>query len=698
MSTIEFPDHPRLLLNAREIELIKERIAKHDWARAYWKQVQERADTVLEQSVVLPPRGGNWWHWYACPEHGGRLRTGKRIGDWEWEHTCSVGGEVFRGDTSAPKTDYDGCTLQGEHDGWSKVVLDLGLAYAISGRKDYANKAREILLAYADRYSTYPLHTIYGEDKIGGGRIGAQTLDESVWLIPVCQGADLVWDTLTEEDRKHLAEGLLLPAVTEVILPHKLGIHNIQCWKNSAVGLVGFLLGDRKLVQNAIENPERGFRQQMAKGVLPDGLWWEGAWGYHFYTMMSLWSLTEAARNCGIDLYEPAFKRMYDGPIRFAMPNLLLPAFNDSGTASVKGSASHYELAFRRFRDPEYCAVLETSNRITDKAFLYGEMSLPSTGARQRESVNYPESGYAILQRGQGEGATWLCLKYGPHGGGHGHPDKLSFVLCSKGEILGVDPGTAAYGLPIQNGWYKTSIAHNTLVVDGNSQAPAQGKCLAFGTESGVDYAQAEAGAIYDGVKFHRTVALVEEDLLVFLDQVESATEHTYDLAYHQSGAWAGTVSDQPFILEEKPGYAYLQDAVVRRVSEPAFLKVETRGKLSVNIGFLPEQPTEVITATGVGAHLNDRVPVAIFRRRASNTCFVWTVAIGRDEPSVRLLRTEDLEGNAVPGHVAAAVVVKREQGSLLVVANPSKDYLIVTLPDGTRQRMDQSVFVRALQ
>ncbi len=53
----------------------------------------------------------------------------------------------------------------------------------------------------------------------------------------------------------------------------------------------------------------------MRKGVSPDGVWWEGAWGYHFYTLSALWSLTEAARNCGINLYSDELKRMFDAPL-----------------------------------------------------------------------------------------------------------------------------------------------------------------------------------------------------------------------------------------------------------------------------------------------------------------------------------------------------------------------------------------------
>ena len=43
----------------------------------------------------------------------------------------------------------------------------------------------------------YPRHNTAGEDKVGGGRIMAQTRDESVWLIPAAWGYSLMRDTLT---------------------------------------------------------------------------------------------------------------------------------------------------------------------------------------------------------------------------------------------------------------------------------------------------------------------------------------------------------------------------------------------------------------------------------------------------------------------------------------------------------------------
>jgi hypothetical protein len=46
----------------------------------------------------------------------------------------------------------------------------------------------------------------------------------------MAQGADLVWETLSEADRQTLADKLFLPAARDVILPHRMGVHNIQNW------------------------------------------------------------------------------------------------------------------------------------------------------------------------------------------------------------------------------------------------------------------------------------------------------------------------------------------------------------------------------------------------------------------------------------------------------------------------------------
>jgi len=515
MAAGTLPEHPRLLFRAEVVPEIRQRA---------FGGVKRDTDSWLKKEIKLPDRGSQWYHWYACKKDGASLKT-----ESPTRHVCPVCGEVYTG------YPYDDVVLSGVHKGLAQGLLDCGVMFQLSGDRRYAAKGKEILLAYAQKYRDYKLHTTRGAEKIGGGRVGCQTLDEAMWLIPMAQGADLIWNTLSAAEQKLAADGLFRPAAVEVILRHKGGIHNIQCWKNSAVGLVGFLLGDNALIAEAIDNPDHGYRVQMAKGVSADGCWYEGAWGYHFFTMAAAWPLAEAARNCGINLYTADYQRLFDGPLMLAMPNGHLPAFNDSDEADVFRYASFYELALARYGDARYAGVVAKSRCDSLQTLIAGTAQLPAAPANQRGSRNFPASGYAILCHGD----TWLALKYGPHGGGHGHPDKLNFVLYSRGEIVAPDPGTAKYGVPVQKEWYRTTLAHNTLVVDERSQAEATGSCLGFVAGKRISAVWADAGPIYSGVKFQRAVALFGDDVLLFLDGIVSNTSHTFDIAYHNRGKFA---------------------------------------------------------------------------------------------------------------------------------------------------------------
>ena len=71
---------------------------------------------------------------------------------------------------------------------------------------------------------------------------------------------------------------------------------------------------------DAIDNPDRGFRAQIAKGVTDDGLWYEGSLGYHAYTMDAVWPLAEAARRAGMDLYRRSYAVVVGCPARAGFP------------------------------------------------------------------------------------------------------------------------------------------------------------------------------------------------------------------------------------------------------------------------------------------------------------------------------------------------------------------------------------------
>ncbi len=619
------PPHPRLLFNAAVIAQLRQRVQQEPWI-AQWKAFRSDFDKTLNTPVELPLRGGNWPHRYVCPTHGAALVQGRQIGPWQWEHICPVDNAILSSDPTKANRDFDGVVIGGIHTRYSMAILDAAILYQVTGDVRYARYARAILLGYAGCYRSYPLHTIGGNPEIGGGRIGSQSLDESVWLIPLAHGADLIWETLSDTDRQLLTDDLFLPAVRGVILPSNSGISNIQCWKNSAIGLTGFLLGDSELIKAAIDNPARGYHKQMAKGVLADGCWFEGAWTYHFYTLNAIWPLTEAARNCNINLYGEPLRKMFAAPINLATPGLILPAFNDSHEVNIRNGI--FELAYARYGDPVYLVALADSKRNDKMALWFGLPQLPSAKTTALSSRNAAASGYAILQHGAGKKATWLCLKYGPHGGNHGHPDKNSFILYTRGRVICPDPGARLYGSPLHKGWDKVTLAHNTLVVDEADQTEAVGQCLAFGSEQGCDFAMTEAGPIAKGVRFVRTAIMLNENLIVFVDQVSADKPHTFDLATHCNGEWLQPPPGAAIALPTKNGYQHLKTATLCRTDGTLTQTFVQTTNWRSSITLAGGEPTEVITATGVGDSVTDRIPMTIFRRKATQSTFVWALAL----------------------------------------------------------------------
>ncbi len=620
---LALPEHPRLLLTAAEVAEVKARAAANPVLQARLDGLIKDADNRLAQPISLPPRGGQWYHWYACKKDGANLRQLSAT-----QHECPVCKTVYSG------WPYDDVVLSNVHNDLSNRVKVLGLAYALTGDAKYADRCREVLLAYAGRYESYELHDINGKPNVGGGRVGPQTLDESTWLIPVCQGADLIWSRLSEADRDTLAAHLFRPAA-EVIRQHKMGIHNIQCWKNSAVGLVGLLLGDAELVSNAIRG-DSGFENQMAKGINLDGQWYEGAWGYHFYTMNAVIPLTEAGERCGLGLYAfqrdgRSFKLLFDGPLNLAMPNRVLPNYSDSGFVNVVGQASLYEVALRRYGDPRYAGLIAQTKGDSLEALLVGTRPLPSAPAGGGGTANYTAAGYAVLQSGDGLDATWACLKYGPHGGGHGHPDKLNVILYTQQKVLGIDPGTGKYGVPLHAGWQQASLAHNTLTVDEVNQTPTTGRCLAFVKEAGWSGVLADAGPVYTNLTYRRAAALVGPNLLIMLDMVKADKTRTYDLAWHEGGKWSTAPTGEALTMPDKPGYRYL-DGMVKLAGAAPLTDLDG---LKAGLAVASAQPGETWAGTGPGTTADVRVPCLLRRVKGEEAQVAWAIALDGQVPQV---------------------------------------------------------------
>jgi len=626
-------EHPFLLATRADLRAARQRAQRNDWARKSMDRILSQAKAALSRPVEIPDRGGQWTHWYACKKDGSGLQTVSPT-----EHRCPTCNAVYRGEP------YDSVVITHKHGQNSHDILVLGFAYGLTGDRSYAERAVQILMGYVAKYPGYTLHDRHGVVRVpsmvrslfDGARVGAQTLDEAVWLIPVVQGYDFVWDRLTESQRAEIAEKVLRPSA-ETIRQHFLGIHNIQCWKNSAVGLVGLVLGDEKLIAEAIDDPQRGFRRQIDGGVTKDGLWYEGSLGYHAYTMSAMWPLAVAAGNAGIDLFSDHYRLLYEAPIRLALPDGSSPGFNDSAGGPVQGLVNMYDLAYARWKKPIFGRLIRGQDRVRWESLLWGAETLPDGSVLPTTSDNLPAAGYAMLRVSPAAGSIdAVAVRYGMQGGGHGHPDKLNIVIHGAGELLALDPGSISYGAPLHREWYRTTIAHNTLCVDQTSQKPVDGTLEEWHVGELATTLVASAKDTTPGVTLRRSLTFrgsCPEKRSVLSDRFEAVSEqsHTYDWAFHCRGKLETDLNLSP--AAESPGTknGYQHIASVRQCRTDKDFTVEwTQGQSHLTLKMKGASGTTVYAGEGIGRNPTERVPMIIVRRRAKTTAFESTLIMKR--------------------------------------------------------------------
>jgi hypothetical protein len=151
-------------------------------------------------------------------------------------------------------------------------------------------------------------------------------------------------------------------------------------------------------------------------------------------------------------------------------------------------------------------------------------------------SLLLEESGYGIFRSGWEPDDFYGAVKFGEHGGGHGHFDKASLYVQAFGHPWLIDPG---YG---QRETYK----HNTVVVDGRDQAPATGRLLAWHQGDALDMIAVSHHA-YEDVSHRRAVFYLKPGMLLVADVLDplDGRPHAYDwmLQFNSDNGAAGETS-----------------------------------------------------------------------------------------------------------------------------------------------------------
>lgn len=180
---------------------------------------------------------------------------------------------------------------------------------------------------------------------------------------------------------------------------------------------------------------------------------------------------------------------------------------------------------------------------------------LPAGTRPARRPSLFPDAGMAILRDQDGRpDELWCRADHGPHGylsiAAHAHSDALAIEFRVGGVDLLADPGTYCYGAePMWRGWFRSTLAHNTLEVDGVDQSVAAGPHLwthqargelerATGLDGGpmAEWRAAHYGycRLRPPAVHHRSVRLDRRARrLTIEDRLDSAGTHDCRLAFH---------------------------------------------------------------------------------------------------------------------------------------------------------------------
>lgn len=451
----------------------------------FLKRLRETVSEIMEEPILVPKEGiANWLLYYYCPKCSVMLEFDRHDG---FHHRCPSCGQVFSGEP------YDSSWWATVNSRNYQGAYKAGLIWQITGERNYARRAIDIMVQYSRYYKDYAVH---GDIPYNGpGKSGAQTLDEANFLRAFAMAYDLTEDAMTQQERENIRDGLLLPGV-EFLADHRhMQLHNHEVIIHSAIAVIGLIFQKDQYVQMGVYGPY-GLLYQLEHGMLENHMWFEGAFGYHFYALTSFFEYEKFALHTEHShIGHPNYRAMMELLVSYLEPGFRIPMLNDTNYGHTGSSLFLYEFAYREMGGEKLCYILNelyrTMERDSMEAFIYGVDELPECSL---ELTNYHvepgNSGSTVLR---GDNGRYLLLKHDAYGGEHDHYDRLGISYLAYGKRISADLGTTGYGALLHYDFYKNTGSHNTVNIGQENQAPVNGKLTRYEEKDGIVYVEAEA-------------------------------------------------------------------------------------------------------------------------------------------------------------------------------------------------------------
>lgn len=507
--------------NARELADLAQR---QPWAQAALAALAERLEPMRRHGVAVPPPepATAWRHLHLCSRCQTRLAFALAS---PHEHRCPGCGLVNRGPV------HDACwlaDLADQQSCWAEEACTLALA-GIPGWRDYARNA---LLAFADGYAGWHEHG----DRVGTGRLMPQGLEEAV----VALRLQRVWSDLLAlgaldggEDARVRRQ--LFAPVARLLARQTWEVHNIHLWMACATWACAEAAGETALRQGA----ERQILRNLDQGIAANGMWFELSPHYHFYALDGLLGYVRAARTArGGSLADPHLASLLQAPLALAMPDGHFALLNDGWPDHpVANQAPLYELG--EGLEGGCAGVLawlyrnQGARRDSAEALRWGPEALPEEAWRP-EPLSVTD-GLAVARRSR----VTVLLKAARHAGSHDHGDQCGLSLWLPGSDLhAADRGTPGYSSPLFRSWFKPTLGHNAVLVDGADQELSEGWISRTVAGSSCDVLTGETNRAYGARQvWLRRVVTVGEGWVLDWVWGESEAERDWLSLFHATGS-----------------------------------------------------------------------------------------------------------------------------------------------------------------
>ncbi len=456
-TAVEVPT-PNIVFTADGWQAVKDKVANVEWA--------------AEELAALEKKVSGW----KVPE-GGPVRKFDNRNEYQPIFTKGEGGKLY----------------------------DCGVAYQLTGKREYAEKVAKLFRRLISEEDGYPV-TLHG----GSGSF----VGEGVFFQGVARAYDMVRDSgvFTEEDHRLIEQTFRL-FIERCIKGNTRGaISNWNVAELVAAFYCALTLQDWDSADELLNSPS-GIYAQIYHGIMGDGWWYECAVGYNTWVASEFSEVALALEPWGVNLKDRKFligttlhfslqdsrrkgglhgmefekwgsinqnyislKQMWDAAIPFLDYRGVIFAVNDAQEAFVTGKP--YELAYYMYRDPEYAAVI---NRGDKRDLLYGVPELPEVSSEKMKQSAFADNFGAVMLRSQTpereqREQIQAVLHYGSHGGHHGHFDRLNLISLMRYGRSFFNPEMIwyGYGSNLYKFLVQTSMTKNMVVVDQKQQVPKE--------------------------------------------------------------------------------------------------------------------------------------------------------------------------------------------------------------------------------